>query len=163
MQGGIGDSGEFEEEFLEKAIVWATAEETKEELYEGPSIEDALEQLRMLGMQIPATETAGEGALKFFLVGSISSAILLYGLSFLFGATGTTDIAAIAPALSLPHEIVDISIDVRATPQSIPSGGRKNRRFRNSIRPSTGWARKTWRRSSPPARWWGRAKCAWPI
>jgi hypothetical protein len=51
---------EFEEEFLEKAIVWATAEETKEEVVQGPSIEDALEQLRALGMQIPPTELAGE-------------------------------------------------------------------------------------------------------
>jgi NADH-quinone oxidoreductase subunit N len=45
-------------------------------------------------------DTAAEGALKFFLVGSISSAIFLYGLSFLFGATGTTDMAAIAPAMA---------------------------------------------------------------
>lgn len=42
--------------------------------------------------------TAGEGALKFFLVGSISSAILLYGFSFLFGATGSTDLSVIAAA-----------------------------------------------------------------
>jgi NADH-quinone oxidoreductase subunit N len=45
-------------------------------------------------------ETAGEGALKFFLVGSVSSAILLYGISFIFGATGTTNIAAIAGAMA---------------------------------------------------------------
>ncbi len=45
-------------------------------------------------------DTAAEGALKFFLVGSISSAIFLYGLSFLFGATGSTDMAAIAPAMA---------------------------------------------------------------
>jgi hypothetical protein len=51
---------EFEEEFLEKAIVWATAEETKEEVVQGPSIEVALEALRALGMQIPPTELAGE-------------------------------------------------------------------------------------------------------
>jgi NADH-quinone oxidoreductase subunit N len=45
-------------------------------------------------------DTAAEGALKFFLVGSISSAIFLYGLSFLFGATGSTDMSAIAPAMA---------------------------------------------------------------
>lgn len=45
-------------------------------------------------------ETAGEGALKFFLVGSISSAILLYGMSFIFGATGTTNMSAIAIAMA---------------------------------------------------------------
>ena len=45
-------------------------------------------------------DAAGEGALKFFLVGSVSSAVLLYGLSFLFGATGSTDIGAIAGAIA---------------------------------------------------------------
>ena len=45
-------------------------------------------------------EAAPEGALKFFLVGTVSSAILLYGFSFLFGATGTTMIAAIPGALA---------------------------------------------------------------
>jgi NADH-quinone oxidoreductase subunit N len=46
------------------------------------------------------SDAASEGALKFFLVGSVSSAILLYGFSFLFGATGTTTIAAIPGALA---------------------------------------------------------------
>ena len=41
---------------------------------------------------------APEGALKFFLVGSVSSAILLYGLSFVYGATMTTQIGALDPA-----------------------------------------------------------------
>lgn len=45
-------------------------------------------------------DAAPEGALKFFLVGSVSSAVLLYGLSFLFGATGSTDIAVIAGAVA---------------------------------------------------------------
>ena len=45
-------------------------------------------------------DTAGEGALKFFLVGSVSSAILLYGFSFVFGATGSTDLGAIAAAMA---------------------------------------------------------------
>jgi NADH-quinone oxidoreductase subunit N len=45
-------------------------------------------------------EAAGEGALKFFLVGTVSSAVLLYGLSFLFGVTGTTMTSAIPGALA---------------------------------------------------------------
>jgi NADH-quinone oxidoreductase subunit N len=45
-------------------------------------------------------DTAAEGALKFFLVGSISSAIFLYGLSFLFGATGSTDMGVVAAAMT---------------------------------------------------------------
>jgi NADH-quinone oxidoreductase subunit N len=39
---------------------------------------------------------APEGALKFFVVGSVSSAVILYGISFVYGSTGSTDLAAIA-------------------------------------------------------------------
>jgi NADH-quinone oxidoreductase subunit N len=42
--------------------------------------------------------TAVEASLKFFLVGSVSSAAMAYGLSFVYGATGTTDLAKIAGA-----------------------------------------------------------------
>ncbi len=35
-------------------------------------------------------DAAPEGALKFFLVGSVSSAVVLYGISFVYGATGST-------------------------------------------------------------------------
>ena len=45
-------------------------------------------------------ESASEGALKFFLVGSVSSAILLYGFSFIFGVTGTTALGAIPEAMA---------------------------------------------------------------
>jgi len=45
-------------------------------------------------------DAAPEGALKFFLVGTVSSAILLYGFSFVYGATGSTAIADIAPAVA---------------------------------------------------------------
>ena len=41
---------------------------------------------------------AVEASLKFFLVGSVSSAVMAYGLSFVYGATGTTDLARIAAA-----------------------------------------------------------------
>jgi NADH-quinone oxidoreductase subunit N len=45
-------------------------------------------------------ERAPEGALKFFVIGSVSSAVILYGLSFVYGATGTTAMSSIAAALS---------------------------------------------------------------
>jgi len=41
---------------------------------------------------------AVEASLKFFLVGSVSSAVMAYGLSFVYGATGTTDLAKVAAA-----------------------------------------------------------------
>lgn len=38
----------------------------------------------------------GEGALKYFIQGLLTSLVMVYGMSFLFGVTGTTDLAAIA-------------------------------------------------------------------
>lgn len=53
---------------------------------------------------------APEGALKFFLVGTVSSAILLYGFSFLFGATGTTAVAAIPNALASDDALATLGL-----------------------------------------------------
>ncbi len=41
-----------------------------------------------------------ESALKYFLLGAFSSAFLLYGISIIYGLTGTTDINAIAAFIS---------------------------------------------------------------
>jgi len=43
--------------------------------------------------------TALESGLKYLIIGSAGSAILLYGLAFLYGATGTTDFSGIATAV----------------------------------------------------------------
>jgi NADH-quinone oxidoreductase subunit N len=45
---------------------------------------------------------AVEASLKFFLVGSVSSAVLAYGLSFVYGATGSTSLGVIAKAPASP-------------------------------------------------------------
>jgi NADH-quinone oxidoreductase subunit N len=42
---------------------------------------------------------SNESSLKYFLVGSFASALLLYGMALLYGATGSTDFAAIRQAL----------------------------------------------------------------
>ena len=41
-----------------------------------------------------------ESGLKYLVVGSVGSATLLYGLAFIYGATGATDFGAIAAALN---------------------------------------------------------------
>jgi NADH-quinone oxidoreductase subunit N len=41
-----------------------------------------------------------EGAIKYFLLGSFSSAIFLFGLAFVFGLTGTTRVAEVAERLA---------------------------------------------------------------
>jgi len=43
---------------------------------------------------------SNEAALKYFLLGAFSSAFLLYGISLVYGLTGTTDIKAIASFIS---------------------------------------------------------------
>jgi NADH-quinone oxidoreductase subunit N len=43
-------------------------------------------------------EASLESGLKYLIIGSVGSATLLYGLAFLYGATGTTDYAGIADA-----------------------------------------------------------------
>jgi NADH-quinone oxidoreductase subunit N len=44
--------------------------------------------------------TSNEAAIKYFLLGSFASALLIYGISLTYGVTDTTDFAAIASALS---------------------------------------------------------------
>ena len=41
-----------------------------------------------------------EGAIKYFLLGSFSSAIFLFGLAFVWGVTGSTNVAAVAGSLA---------------------------------------------------------------
>src|SRR6266581_7598104 len=45
---------------------------------------------------IRASERSAEAAVKFVLLGAMSSAILLYGFALLYGLTGTTDLVGIA-------------------------------------------------------------------
>ncbi|HZF41356.1 MAG TPA: NADH-quinone oxidoreductase subunit N [Blastocatellia bacterium] len=43
---------------------------------------------------------ANESSLKYFLLGSFATAFLLYGMALVYGATGTTNIAAISAAIN---------------------------------------------------------------
>jgi NADH-quinone oxidoreductase subunit N len=40
--------------------------------------------------------TATEAAMKYFILGALASGLLLYGMSMLYGATGTLDVAAVS-------------------------------------------------------------------
>lgn len=42
---------------------------------------------------------SAEGALKYFMLGAFSSGFLLYGIALVFGSTGSTNLAVIAPLL----------------------------------------------------------------
>ncbi len=51
---------------------------------------------------------SNEGAIKYFLLASFASALLLYGISLTYGVTGTTDYAAIAAfgRSAVPHSLL---------------------------------------------------------
>jgi NADH-quinone oxidoreductase subunit N len=53
-----------------------------------------------------AEALAVEASLKFFLVGSLSTAVFAYGLSFMYGSTGTTAVPEIMEALSSPTPLL---------------------------------------------------------
>jgi proton-translocating NADH-quinone oxidoreductase chain N len=52
-------------------------------------------------------EKSNEAGIKYFLYGAVASAIMLYGMSLLYGATGTTNLAMIAQGLLAGEGMVD--------------------------------------------------------
>jgi NADH-quinone oxidoreductase subunit N len=53
---------------------------------------------------------AVEASLKFFLVGSLSTALLAYGLSFVYGVTGSTAVAEVGRALDAPDPLLVLGL-----------------------------------------------------
>jgi NADH-quinone oxidoreductase subunit N len=47
---------------------------------------------------------ASEAAMKYFVLGALASGMLLYGISMLYGATGSLDIEQVAAAIAAPDE-----------------------------------------------------------
>ncbi len=47
---------------------------------------------------------ASEAAMKYFVLGALASGMLLYGISMLYGATGSLDIGEVSAALAAPGE-----------------------------------------------------------
>lgn len=55
----------------------------------------------VLAAYLRRRSTSVEGALKYFLLGAVSSGFYLYGVSFIYGATGSVHLDAIRTALAL--------------------------------------------------------------
>ncbi len=49
---------------------------------------------------------SSEGGLKYFFFGAVTSSLMLYGMSLMYGATGTTDLAEIATNLAAMQAIM---------------------------------------------------------
>lgn len=58
------------------------------------------------------SDTGPEAALKFFVVGTVSSALVLYGLSFVYGATGSTDVLVMAAAVRGGSPLVRLGLTI---------------------------------------------------
>jgi NADH-quinone oxidoreductase subunit N len=58
----------------------------------------ALSQYAMVGLQRDSTR-ATEAAMKYFVLGALSSGLLLYGLSMVYGATGSLELTRVAYAI----------------------------------------------------------------
>ena len=54
--------------------------------------------------------TAPEAALKFFLVGTVSAAVIAYGMSFMYGAMGTTLLAAVPAAMAQGSPLIKLGM-----------------------------------------------------
>ena len=55
-----------------------------------------------------------EAALKYFIIGSLSSALLLFGMSLVYGITGSTNIPAIIQFFNLTHLSAESSLGILA-------------------------------------------------
>jgi NADH-quinone oxidoreductase subunit N len=53
---------------------------------------------------------SSEAGIKYFLFGAVTSAVMLYGMSLLYGATGTTDLAEIASVLRGGGAMQDLAV-----------------------------------------------------
>lgn len=53
---------------------------------------------------------SNEAALKFFLFGVLSSALMIYGMSLVYGITGTTNLRAISDALGADAAVTPVAI-----------------------------------------------------
>jgi len=63
------------------------------------SLELASISLYLLAGLAKRDQKSSEAALKYLLLGALSSAVLLYGMALLYGLSGTTDLAGIAAAI----------------------------------------------------------------
>ncbi|HEX4713882.1 MAG TPA: NADH-quinone oxidoreductase subunit N [Ktedonobacteraceae bacterium] len=61
------------------------------------------------------SEHSAEAAVKYVLLGAMSSAILLYGFSLLYGLTGTTDLAGIAASIGKGVQTGNVMVLIAGT------------------------------------------------
>jgi NADH-quinone oxidoreductase subunit N len=78
-------------------------------------------------------ETSLESGLKYLVIGSVGSATLLYGLAFIYGATGHTDFSGISNAIG---DRVDLTDPLLLTGIALAAAGLA---FKASVAPFHAW------------------------
>ena len=79
-------------------------------------------------------ETSLESGLKYLVIGSVGSATLLYGLAFIYGATGSTDFGGIAAALDRNGSLLTDSLFLTGMALAVTGLG-----FKASVAPFHQW------------------------
>ena len=69
----------------------------------------ALSLYAMVALQRESVR-ATEAAMKYFVLGALASGMLLYGMSMLYGATGSLDIARVAASLGSAHSSQSLAV-----------------------------------------------------
>lgn len=62
------------------------------------------------------SQESNEGGLKYLLYGSITSAVMLFGLTYVYGAAGTTSLPGIAEVVASPESIMVSQINTLVLP-----------------------------------------------
>jgi NADH-quinone oxidoreductase subunit N len=122
---------------------------------------------------------ASEAAIKYFVLGSMASGLILYGLSLIYGATGTLDLAAIGVAASTGSQTTLLVTGVVFAVAGIASSSAqlhsicgcrtsttvRRRRSRCSSVPHPSWPISVWPTACwkrAPARSTTAGACCWP-
>ncbi len=71
---------------------------------------------------IRANEKSAEAAVKYVLLGAMSSAILLYGFALLYGLTGTTDLMGIATLIKSGIHTSNVIVSVQGNLMELVAG-----------------------------------------
>ncbi len=98
----------------------------------------------MLAGFLREEDRSNEAGLKYFLYGSVASGVMLYGISLLYGATGSLDLEGIAQALATNAETMGIVV-LPATLLALAGLA-----FKASLAPFYQWAPDTYDGSPTP-------------
>ena len=100
---GIGDRGEYYALMLVSAMGMSLMASAADLIMLYLAIETTSIPLYVLAGFLKGDDKSAESGLKYFLFGALTSTVMLYGFSLLYGMTGETQIYRLADALRAAH------------------------------------------------------------